>query len=92
MFNSCMSCGTCTQAVDIFCSSLDDASLIEGLSDVIVIKQKSGEFRSTKFYVCMGPYSSTSRVKVFVNSKLINEAKFTVNKYGYLTPNTLSSK
>lgn len=40
----------------------------------------------------MGPYSSTAKVKVFVNSKLINDIKFTVNKYGYLTPNVLTSK
>jgi hypothetical protein len=33
---------SCKKAGNILCSSLDETALIEGISDVIVIKHKSG--------------------------------------------------
>lgn len=33
---------SCTKAAEIFCSSLDETCLIDGISDVIVVKHKSG--------------------------------------------------
>lgn len=87
--------GSCTQAVSIFCSSVDETSLMEGISDVIVIKHKNGEFRSTKFYVCIGPYASLTAngtpIEVYINKIKNNELKFTVDKIGYLQPSTLTS-
>jgi phosphatidate phosphatase PAH1 len=53
--------GSCSKAINIFCSSLDETSLMEGISDVIVVKHKTGEFRSTKFFVCIGPYSAYTK-------------------------------
>ena len=53
--------GSCSKAINIFCSSLDETSLMEGISDIIVVKQKSGEFRSTKFYVCLGAYCAYAK-------------------------------
>lgn len=47
---------SCTKAANIFCASLDETGLIEGVSDVIVVKHKSGEYRSTKFFACVGSY------------------------------------
>lgn len=87
--------GSCTKTMSIFCSSLDETSLMEGISDVIVVKSKNGEFRSTKFFVCIGPYSaypqSGTKIEVFVNKTLTNDIKFTVDNIGYLQPSELSS-
>lgn len=33
---------SCTQAAEIFCSAFDDTSIMDGITDVIVIKHKSG--------------------------------------------------
>lgn len=48
---------SCAKAAEIFCSSLDETGLIEGVTDVIVVKHKTGEYRGTRFFACVGPYA-----------------------------------
>ena len=84
----------CSKAASIFCSSLDEQGLIDGLSDVIVVRHKSGVYKSTQFFACFGPYSVSSKgtpVKVSINKTLITHVKFSVDKYGYIHPMKLSS-
>lgn len=85
----------CTKAGSIFCSSLDEQALIDGVSDIIVVRHKSGIYKSTQFFACFGPYAVSSKgqgVEVFVNKNLISHVKFTVDKYGYMHPTRLSSE
>ena len=85
----------CSKAGSIFCSSLDEQALMDGVSDVIVVKHKSNEYKSTQFFACFGPYAVEylgCRVEVSINKILINHINFTIDKYGYMHPTKLSSK
>lgn len=84
----------CSKATSIFCSSLDEQGLIEGVSDIIVVLHKSTTFKSTQFFACFGPYAVSSKgqpVAVSINKTLLTHVKFTVDKYGYMHPTWLSS-
>lgn len=51
-------------------SSFDQTALIEGTSDIMVVRWDSGHFNSTPFLVCFGHHATTAekqRVKVFIN-------------------------
>lgn len=68
---------------------------MEGITDVIVVKHKSGEYRSTKFFACVGSSildTNSVSVDLYINKTLINDVKFALDKYGYVHPNSLSSK
>lgn len=30
---------------------------MEGVSDIIVVRHKSGQYKSTQFFACFGPYA-----------------------------------
>lgn len=67
---------------------------MEGASDVIVVRHQSGEYKSTQFFVCFGPYAVSLKgtpVKVSINNILINHINFTIDKYGNLYPTKLRS-
>ena len=84
----------CSKAVSIYCSSLDEHALMDGVSDIIVVKHKSNTFKSTQFFACFGPYAAQfigHPVNVSINSLPLSHVPFTIDKYGYLYPSTLSS-
>ena len=85
---------SCKKAIKIFSSSLDEHALLCGASDVIVVKDNSGHFKSTRFFACFGSQSLElfgKSIKVLVNKILINNLNFSINKYGYLHPTLFES-
>lgn len=70
-------------------SSFDQTALIEGTSDIMVVRWDSGHFNSTPFLVCFGHHATTAekqRVKVFINEKEVKNIHFTLDEYGYIHP------
>jgi phosphatidate phosphatase PAH1 len=60
-----------------------------GTSDIVIVKHKSGQYKSTPFLACFGPYavlSKTKTVNISINGILISNAKFTLDKHGYSQP------
>jgi phosphatidate phosphatase PAH1 len=50
-----------------------------GTSDIVIVKHKSGHYKSTPFLACFGPYavlSKTKQVNIAINGTLISNAKF----------------
>lgn len=84
--------GSCKKAIKILSSSLEEHGLLTGISDIIVVVDKSGYYKSTQFFACFGSLSFEmfrKPVRVLINKTLINSIHFTVNKYGYLHPTIL---
>jgi phosphatidate phosphatase PAH1 len=49
-------------------------ALLPGTSDTIVVKHKSGKYKSTPFLACFGPYTVANKskhVNIYINNKLI---------------------
>jgi len=79
----------------IFMGSFDETALIEGTSDIIVVKWNSGQYHSSPFLVCFGHHATTAdhhKVKVIVNEVEIKNVHLTLDKYGYLHPMRPSQK
>lgn len=73
----------------LFFSSFDENGLIQGISDIIIVKWDSGQMYSTPFLACFGYHASIAtqnHVYVYVNDVLINGITFTLDKYGYINP------
>ena len=88
-FQSCMEC------TDVYKHSFEENAIWTGASDTIIVKQKSGNFKSTPFLVCFGPYYATHSqddVIVRVNNVKIPEVTFKLNQKGYITPMYLPDK
>lgn len=69
--------------------SFDQTALIQGISDILIVKWDSGRHCSTPFVVCFGHVVTTideREVKVYVNDTLITDVSFSVDEYGYLHP------
>ena len=79
----------CKKVSTIFLGSFEETALIPGISDILVVKWKNGNYLSTPFLVCFGSKTLLHKGKkanVFVNKTLIGDAQFTVDKHGYLHP------
>lgn len=77
------------QASTLLFGAFDQTALLTGISDIIVVRWDSGHYQTTPFLVCFGHKSSTSirkQVRVQVNNKIIENASFTIDEYGYLHP------
>ena len=73
----------------IFLSSFDQTALLEGVSDIVVVKWDNGYYASTPFLACFGHISAINvekPVKISINGMLINKIQFTIDKYGYVHP------
>ena len=63
---------SCTDSCSLFCSSLDNEALLDGICDIVTVKQKNGDYKSSGFYVCFGPHAVLNRkacVRIHVNDK-----------------------
>ena len=68
---------------------------MEGTSDTIIVKHKSGTYRSTPFVACFGPYavmSKSKQVNIFINDAWVSDLKFKLDGHGYAYPMYLSDK
>lgn len=84
----------CSKAATIFSSSLDEEALMEGITDVIVVRHKSGSYTSTQFFASFGSLSILYKgkpIEFHINKTLVSDIKFTLDKYGYVHPTVLSS-
>ena len=73
----------------IFLSSFDQTALLEGVSDIVVVKWDDGYYASTPFLASFGHISATNvsqPVKISINGMLINKISFSIDKYGYVHP------
>ena len=83
------------QSTQVLCGSFDDNAIQTGVSDTIIVKQKSGSFRSTPFLICFGPYHQTHnhiQINVIVNDKNIADVHFGLDSRGYVEPRYLTDK
>ena len=75
--------------MNIFCGSFEETALISGISDIIVVKWKNGEYHSSPFLICFGSDSllhKGKKVRILINKTLMANLEFVVDKYGYLHP------
>lgn len=89
LFQSCMESG------QILCGTFEENAILTGVSDIIIVKQKSGKYKCTPFLVCFGPYLLThqnKRVNTIINKNIIKEVSFTLDHKGYIHPQQLSDK
>lgn len=89
MFDCCKNTST------IFFSAFEEEALLEGITDVMVIRQKSGHYSSTQFFACFGSMSILQKdtpIKLLVNRTLISNIRLTLDKYGYCHPTKLTSE
>lgn len=73
----------------LFSKTFDDSALLEGISDIVVVKWDSGKYQSTPFIACFGSLATTAltnQVKVYINNSVIEGFNFTLDKYGYICP------
>ena len=47
----------CKKSMTVFTSALDEEALLQGITDVIVVRHKSGLYTSTHFFACFGSLS-----------------------------------
>lgn len=60
-----------------------------GTSDIVIVKHKSGKYKSTPFLACFGPYavlSKTKTVNISINRSMISNSKFALDHHGYIQP------
>jgi len=77
------------KAAKLLFSSFDQTALIEGISDILVVRWDSGTYHSTPFVVCFGHKATTttsSKVHIYINDSLITDFTFTLDEYGYIHP------
>lgn len=80
---------TCAKSAEVFASSLETQALLPGTSDIVIVKHKSGIFRTTPFLACFGPYAVLSKsktVNVYINGTFISDLKFSLDRHGYSDP------
>lgn len=73
----------------LFTKTFDDSALLEGISDIVVVKWDSGKYKSTPFIACFGSLATTAlndQVKVYINNSVIESFNFTLDKHGYICP------
>jgi phosphatidate phosphatase PAH1 len=47
---------SCLESAQIISSNFEDNTVLSGVSDTIVVKQKDGKYKSTPFLATFGPY------------------------------------
>lgn len=68
---------------------------MEGITDVIVVRHKTGIYTSTQFFACFGSLSILRKgkpIELIVNKSLISDITFNLDKYGYVHPTKLTSQ
>lgn len=80
---------TFSRAFQLMGNSFSQTHLSEGINDIIVVKWKSGEFKSTDFNVNFGSISEPfqqHQIRILVNNILVSQGEFSLDRYGYVTP------
>lgn len=75
--------------VKLFSGAFEETTLLEGTSDIVVVRWDSGEFKATPFLACFGHQAATAdsdQVRVAVNGREIKDVHFTLDRYGYIHP------
>lgn len=70
------------KAAKLLFGSFDQTALIEGISDILVVRWDTGNYHSTPFVVCFGHTATTTlsnKVHVYINNCLITDVTFTLD-------------